>query len=1368
MGNKGNYIGHGKTGGKSIGQVMRDILNYKEKFADHDLEPDQKAVVREQAEMIMNRLGRKATFTEKDIKREVAKAIEEASKAGVAEIEFDAHVTAVVRHLSVNLGKDPLSNELTYTSNKSIKAEWNLLANAIEQDGSHAMSQRDFELSISRLEAAATKRNKSPFKVSDEQRSAVETTLLSTNRISIIEGVPGAGKSTVSEALVLAYKDKGYETIGVALSHQAKDNLMKTVHRADSEAEGTVVAQLLIDLRNGKLVLDPKTLILIDEAGLISAADLEELTTFARKAGAKVVMLGDRKQLTPVAGTSGLTLIADHQDRNNIKCAILTEIRRQENPDDRQAVIDIRNGDAIKALRSHLNRGNVTFVRGDKDPVAVAVEKYFASEHKSKAIICYTNLEGRAVNAQIQEQMVANGTLKGEPLTMKINDGKGPHESNFYIGDRVVFRKTIKMKDLNGEDIEVSGDEADYDFSADTGKLTNRTAGTVIGTALVGDEPALKIQTDDGRILVINEKNYSHNEGGCALQLGYAMTVYASQGLDIDYVTALGNENEGVREGLVHLSRHKKGIDIILAAEGLTDDQAIEMYGEAWSKDRYQGSVMDFVHKTDMTEDQVRAAMVQADINAQDDGMPIFAAKVEEGERYSWFGNCPDQEGAAEFMVALAESNPLARDPAYHFTCSWSTGQVPTREQVDEAAKIFLKKMGMEHQPYKVGWHLDTDNVHFHLVVAKTDLFTGKQHIVPFAQLQAMQAAAMVAYKQGWGVYDENERYVVDERGLVDLHLEKVASLEKSELKTNTGRGDRVDPGKAFVLANKQNVDDWLNGNRDRLYDEVLKKRGKEVEIPGEVVNVGAMRDRVLEKDLFHKIEATVGENRQAIAIGPKLNQKQRDLEHKSGQKSAVRIATEHLDRIIEKSRSWTEFHLYAAEQGIAVSNRTSGFKGFGVTVHFADGEKVSLSGSQVGVRARTMSKFGVFENSIHEVVPAQRQASRKVDEKLAGKVTLLAEKRSQIRQNNEREETELKARQEKEVEDRRKLVERAAAEQQAALQAIFNAEKENEYEQQQRDGRSVSVDGFDDGYGRDSGADAGAEAVGISGVESLSAQPGGQGDHVGASEEEILSSYDRLPSPSAMRAVLARRRHRDSLREMRAERGVEFGRGNGEAQGVVQDEDGRYSGKEPSMAGGVRRGLQSHSTTEEIMAGQHKAERQSLRSRHVESMRTLNGIESDIRAAQGMLSGARLPKRRAFNTLEQDIFFAEAYLHYRRALPSGIKNREQVIDQRVAMAAAHSGMSPDDIATMITRNSEISDISYGNFVAKFPTSSLGRQIAKAEREAGILFNAASKAPAIKSRDVRITKQDLDAFKPVDKQPAPADRNRDRSNEIER
>ncbi|MFC7661996.1 AAA family ATPase [Methylorubrum suomiense] len=127
--------------------------------------------------------------------------------------------------------------------------------------------------------------------------------------VSILEAGAGTGKTTTAQALVLAATRSKLRVIGLAPSWVAADELARSAGiPAQAIARWRYAfakeqAETRTDPAGARTAsLDRDTLVLIDEAGMVSTRDLEAVLSAARQAGAKVVLIGDRRQLASVGG----------------------------------------------------------------------------------------------------------------------------------------------------------------------------------------------------------------------------------------------------------------------------------------------------------------------------------------------------------------------------------------------------------------------------------------------------------------------------------------------------------------------------------------------------------------------------------------------------------------------------------------------------------------------------------------------------------------------------------------------------------------------------------------------------------------------------------------------------------------------------------------------------------------------------------------------------------------------------------------------------------------------------------------------------------------------------------------------------------
>src|SRR5690606_31833534 len=121
----------------------------------------------------------------------------------------------------------------------------------------------------------------------------------------------------------------GCRVLGLAPSGAAAAELQNS-----SGIDSRTIHSLLIRLENDspqqRFSLTPNDVIIVDEAGMVDTRTLHKLTGFVEKAGAKLVLVGDSKQLEAVGSASTLHMLT-HQ----LGAGRLEQIARQRNQDDR-------------------------------------------------------------------------------------------------------------------------------------------------------------------------------------------------------------------------------------------------------------------------------------------------------------------------------------------------------------------------------------------------------------------------------------------------------------------------------------------------------------------------------------------------------------------------------------------------------------------------------------------------------------------------------------------------------------------------------------------------------------------------------------------------------------------------------------------------------------------------------------------------------------------------------------------------------------------------------------------------------------------------------------------------------------------------
>lgn len=129
--------------------------------------------------------------------------------------------------------------------------------------------------------------------LSEGQQKMVEEISSGRNGIVAVVGDAGTGKSTAAEAAKLAAEAAGWKVHGLAPTSQAVESLGKT-------GIETRTSQGAKDSQKFWASLNQRSLVVLDEAGLIDAKTLDKIIQKCAERGARLVLVGDHKQFSAV------------------------------------------------------------------------------------------------------------------------------------------------------------------------------------------------------------------------------------------------------------------------------------------------------------------------------------------------------------------------------------------------------------------------------------------------------------------------------------------------------------------------------------------------------------------------------------------------------------------------------------------------------------------------------------------------------------------------------------------------------------------------------------------------------------------------------------------------------------------------------------------------------------------------------------------------------------------------------------------------------------------------------------------------------------------------------------------------------------
>ncbi len=343
--------------------------------------------------------------------------------------------------------------------------------------------------------------------LSIEQRAMVETLCLDGGPLAVVIGRAGAGKTFTLEAVREGFQASGHRVIGISLAARAARELESGSGIASSTAHSlhAAVATGRVRLRSGDVLV-------CDEAGMLGTRLLAAFVEEAATANAKIVLVGDPKQLPPVEA-GGLFAALDQR----LDVIELTENRRQRDPEERAITAALRVGHSRAALERLDEHGHVTMGRNSdalRDQMVVDWWSHRESGHDVVMGAVHRS-DVRDLNGRAHAVLEAAGQLG--PLVAIVE------EQRYCVGDRVLALKNrYDLGILNG----------------DLGRITG------------ADGRGVHIYSDSGRELVLPLDYLAEH-----VQHGYARTVHKTQGLTCEVALLLGDDTLYAELGYTGLTR---------------------------------------------------------------------------------------------------------------------------------------------------------------------------------------------------------------------------------------------------------------------------------------------------------------------------------------------------------------------------------------------------------------------------------------------------------------------------------------------------------------------------------------------------------------------------------------------------------------------------------------------------------------------------------------------------------------------------------------------------------------------------------------------------------------------------------------------
>jgi conjugative relaxase-like TrwC/TraI family protein len=324
-----------------------------------------------------------------------------------------------------------VADERVYSTPELLAVERRVLDRAAEARGAGVAVVRD------RAVERAIRRRPT---IAGEQVAMVRRLTQDGDGVAIVVGKAGTGKTFALAAAREAWEASGYHVVGVALSWHAARGLEESASIPSASVEA-----LLARIRERPLsTLSRRSVVVVDEAAMVSTRQLAELANHAARRRAKLVLVGDHRQLSEIEAGGAFRALAQR-----LPVIELTENRRQAAQWERDALALLRDGDPERALRMYEDHGRIAaFEQADEVRRQLVSDWWAAGNPENALMIAFRRVDVADLNGRARAVMRAAGRLGTDELALP--------GGAFGVGDLVLLRRNDRRLGVaNGDRAEI-------------------------------------------------------------------------------------------------------------------------------------------------------------------------------------------------------------------------------------------------------------------------------------------------------------------------------------------------------------------------------------------------------------------------------------------------------------------------------------------------------------------------------------------------------------------------------------------------------------------------------------------------------------------------------------------------------------------------------------------------------------------------------------------------------------------------------------------------------------------------------------------------------------------------------------------------
>jgi hypothetical protein len=258
------------------------------------------------------------------------------------------------------------------------------------------------------------------FRLTERQAQVAEGLLTSGHSLDLVVGVAGSGKTSTLSAVREGFEAAGYKVLGAATSGQAA----KALGEGAGVASRTV-ASLTWRIEHGQEVLSPRHVLVLDEGSMSSDADVGRLLAAVESSGAKLVAIGDYRQLGSVGPGGALeALVSRHPDH----LWTLTDNLRQRDPAERHALDHPRAGRVLSAVDWYREHGRVHAAPSKERAMSEMVKAWAddVAEGREALLVAYHRDSVEALDRTARQAWESSGNCQALSSRHRMASATGP------------------------------------------------------------------------------------------------------------------------------------------------------------------------------------------------------------------------------------------------------------------------------------------------------------------------------------------------------------------------------------------------------------------------------------------------------------------------------------------------------------------------------------------------------------------------------------------------------------------------------------------------------------------------------------------------------------------------------------------------------------------------------------------------------------------------------------------------------------------------------------------------------------------------------------------------------------------------------